>query len=118
MGPSRRRKTTVRVGLRRCPFVVQILMPEGGFGLRLDAINAWHLYTKNKQRRARPHQVGQQKFGRWCFESLEAAEKFNERFGGEIVTMVAKASEGGVASAPLMRTVGRETSNAGIPDRV
>jgi hypothetical protein len=82
MGPSRRRKTTVRVGLRRCPFVVQILMPEGGFGLRLDAINAWHLYSK------------------WCFESLAIAEKFSERFGGEIVAAVVKASEGGVASAP------------------
>jgi hypothetical protein len=93
-------------------------MPEGGFGLRLDAINAWHLYTKNKQRRARPHQVGQQKFGRWCFESFETAEKFSERFGGEILTIVAKASEGGVANAPLMRTAGRETSNLEIPDRV
>lgn len=82
MGPSRRRKTAVRVGLRRCPFVVQILMPEGGFGLRLDAINAWHLYSK------------------WCFESLAIAEKFSERFGGEIVAAVVKASEGGVASAP------------------
>lgn len=118
MGPSRRRKTTVRVGLRRCPFVVQILMPEGGFGPRLDAINAWHLYSKNKQRRARPHQVGQQKFGRWCFESLAIAKKFSERFSGEIVAVVAKASEGGVASAPRMRTVGRATSNQGIPDRV
>jgi hypothetical protein len=118
MGPSRRRRTTVRVGLRRCPFVVQILMPEGSFGLRLDASNAWHLYSKNKQRRARPHQVEQQKFGRWCFESLSIAKKFSERFSGEIVAVVAKASEGGVASAPRMRTVGRATSNQGIPDRV
>ena len=50
--------------------------------MRLDAINAWHLYSK------------------WCFESLAIAEKFSERFGGEIVAAVVKASEGGVASAP------------------
>jgi hypothetical protein len=49
---------------------------------------------------------------------LAIAKKFSERFSGEIVAVVAKASEGGVASAPRMRTVGRATSNQGIPDRV
>jgi hypothetical protein len=86
MGHSaRKRKMIARVNERRFPFVVQIAVPEGGFGLTLDAINAWHRYTKNLQRRTRPQHRGQQRFGRWCFESLEVAEKFKARFGGEIV---------------------------------
>jgi hypothetical protein len=82
---SRKRKITVRIGAQRRPFVVQIAGPEAGFGPKLDAINAWHRYTKIKQRRAKPHQAELKKFGRWCFETLESAERFKERFGGEIV---------------------------------
>jgi hypothetical protein len=83
--PSRKRKMASRVDERRFPFVVQIAAPEDGFGLMLDAINAWHRYTKVRQHRARP-QRGKQRFGRWCFVSLEIAEKFKARFGGEIIT--------------------------------
>jgi len=118
MGPSRKRKTTVRVSPRRYPFIVQILVPEEGFGLRLDAINAWHRYTNNRQRRTRPHQIGQQKFSRWCFENMQAAEKFRERFGGEIVFVVAESSEGSMAGASRRPTNLCGTSDQGIPDRV
>jgi hypothetical protein len=86
MGLSlRKRKMAASVNERRFPFVVQIAMPEDGFGLMLGTINAWHRYTKNKQRRAHLRDVGQQKFGYWCFQSLEIAERFRERFGGAIV---------------------------------
>jgi hypothetical protein len=82
---SRKGKTASRVSERRFPFIVQIEVPETGFGLTIDAINAWHRYTNNKQQRARPQHAGRQKFGRWCFARLEIAEKFRGRFGGEIV---------------------------------
>jgi hypothetical protein len=81
----RKRKMAARINERGFPFVVQIAMPEDGFGLTLDTINAWHRYTKNKQRRARLQGVGRQKFGYWCFQSLEIAHRFRQRFGGEIV---------------------------------
>src|SRR5437588_5722407 len=78
-------KAAARVNERRFPFVVQIAVPEGGFGLTLDTINAWHRYTKNSQRRARLQDVGRQKFGYWCFQNLEIADRFRQRFGGESV---------------------------------
>jgi hypothetical protein len=59
--------------------------PGAGFGSTLDAINAWHRYSKNKQVRIRAQYVGQQKFCRWCFKTLESAERFKQRFGGEVV---------------------------------
>jgi hypothetical protein len=80
-----RKKRPARVSERRFRFVVQIAVPAGGFGSVLNAINAWHRYTKNMQRRARPPHSGEEKFSRWCFESLEVAQKFTQRFGGEIV---------------------------------
>jgi hypothetical protein len=48
-------------------------------------MNAWHRYTKDKQRRARLEDVGRQKFGYWCFQSLEIADRFRQQFCGKIV---------------------------------
>lgn len=79
------RKIRARVNERDFPFVVQIVVPDGGFGCMLDAINAWHCYGKNRQRRGPRQQVGEQEFWRWCFEGLEVAKTFRQRFGGEIM---------------------------------
>jgi hypothetical protein len=113
---SRKRKTTVRVGARRWPFLVQIAVPEAGFGLKLDAINAWHRYTKIKQRRAQPHQAGPKKFGRWCFETLESAERFKERFGGEIVPATAALAKRDLVGAFRMGKLPCGTNDEPIRD--
>ena len=88
--PVRMKKTTararpVRVRPGEFLFVVQIAAPDGGFGCTLDAINAWHYYSNNTQRRGRPHRLGEREFWSWCFEGLEIAKSFRHRFGGEIV---------------------------------
>jgi hypothetical protein len=83
---SRKRNIAAYVNERNFPFVVQIAVPDDGFGLRLDAINAWHRYSKNKQRRGRPQSLGEKKFWRWCFKEFESADKFRQRFGGEVVS--------------------------------
>jgi hypothetical protein len=83
---SRKRNLAAYVNERNFPFVVQIAVPDDGFGSRLDAINAWHLYSKNKQRRGRPQSLGEKKFWRWCFKDFETAEKFRQRFGGEVLS--------------------------------
>jgi hypothetical protein len=59
---SRRKNISAYVNERNFPFVVQIAVPENGFGPKLDAINAWHRYSKNKQRRGRPQSLGERKF--------------------------------------------------------
>ena len=72
---------TTRINRRRFPFVVQIAVPDGGFGRILDAINAWHHYSKIQQRR----HTGEKDFYRWHFGDMKTAEAFRQRFGGEIV---------------------------------
>ena len=80
---SRKRNLAAYVNERNFPFVVQIVVPDDGFGSKLDAINAWHLYSKNKQRRGRLQSIGDKKFWRWCFKDYGTADKFRQRFGGE-----------------------------------
>src|SRR6202790_3940983 len=93
--PVRMKKTTARARPARVRpgeflFVVQIAAPDGGFGCTLDAINAWHYYSNNTQRRGRPHRLGEREFWSWCFEGLEIAKSFRHRFGGEIVPLSIK----------------------------
>jgi hypothetical protein len=88
--PGRSKKTPARVRQRDFPFVVQIVVPDGGFGCTLDAVNAWHYYTKNTQRRGPPQRLGEREFWSWCFEGLEMAKSFRHRFGGEIVPVSIK----------------------------
>jgi hypothetical protein len=113
---SRKRKTTVRIGAQRWPFVVQIAVPEGGFGPKLDAINAWHRYTKIKQRRAQPHQAEPKKFGRWCFETLESAERFRKRFGGEVVPATVAIAKRERVGAVRMGKASHSTNDEPIRD--
>jgi hypothetical protein len=80
-----RMKKAARDSQGEFPFVVQIAVPDGGFGCTLDAINAWHCYSKNPQRRGGPQRLGEREFWTWCFEGLEIAKSFRHRFGGEIV---------------------------------
>ena len=56
----RKDKTTASADKRDCPFVVQIVVPDGGFGCTPDAVNASKHYrvpapprTTSTRRRAR-----------------------------------------------------------------
>src|ERR1700761_8579396 len=85
------------------PFVVQIAVPDGGFGCTLDAINAWHCYSKNRQRRGQRQRIGMQDYWSWCFEGLEIAKEFRQRFGGEILPVTIRRRPeraGATASEP------------------
>jgi hypothetical protein len=81
----RMKKVTARVNEREYPFVVQVAVPDGGFECTLEAINAWHGYSRSKQRRGQRYRVGEQEFWSWCFDGLEIAKSFRHRFGGEIM---------------------------------
>ena len=89
---SARLKTgAARPGQGKCPFVVQIVVPDGGFGCTLDAIDAWHRYSNNIQRCGPPQPLGERVFWNWCFEGLEIAKSFRHRFGGEIVPVTIRS---------------------------
>jgi hypothetical protein len=107
---SRKRNIAAYVNERNFPFVVQIPVPDDGFGSRLDAINAWHRYSKNKQRRGRPQSLGEKKFWRWCFKEFESADKFRQRFGGEVVSgLVRRVDRQSPKRASGVETLSRDT---------
>jgi hypothetical protein len=112
---SRKRNITAYVNERNFPFVVQIAVPDGGFGSKLEAINAWHRYSKNKQRRGRPQSLGVKKFWRWCFKSSETAEQFSQRFGGEIVPATThRRNRGSLDRTPVVDEIRCETNEREI----
>lgn len=81
----RLKKIKARSNEAAFPFVVQIAVPDGGFGGTLDAINAWHCYNKSPQRRGQRQHNGARDYWSWCFEGLEVAKRFRQRFGGQIM---------------------------------
>jgi hypothetical protein len=80
----RKQKVTDHANERRFSFVAQIPTPEGGFASILDAIKAWHCYNTSMQRPERGQRPGERGAQRWNFESMQIAEGFRLRFGGEI----------------------------------
>lgn len=87
----RLKKIKARSNEAAFPFVVQIAVPDGGFGCTLDAINAWHCYSKNRQRRGQRQRIGVREYWSWCFEGLEIAKEFRQRFGGEILPVTIRS---------------------------
>ncbi len=61
----RKDKTTASADKRDCPFVVQIVVPDGGFGCTPDAVNAWKHYRRRRQGRLR--RVAGQEFWHRCY---------------------------------------------------
>jgi hypothetical protein len=86
----RMKKVTARVNEREYPFVVQVAVPDGGFECTLEAINAWHCYSRSRQRRGQRYRRGEQEFWSWCFDGLEIAKSFRHRFGGEIMPVTVR----------------------------
>jgi len=86
-GPMQMKKTAALVRQGEFPFVVQIAVPDGGFGCTLETVNAWHRYSNNTQRRGRPQRLVEQEFWSWGFEGLEIAKSFRHRFGGQIIPL-------------------------------
>jgi hypothetical protein len=83
-----RPRAKARSNERRFPFVVQVAVPEDGFRHALDGINAWHHYHDVQQRVGQRQRVDGQEFSRWCFEDMETAELFRQRFGGELLLLM------------------------------
>jgi hypothetical protein len=108
---SKKRNLAAYVNERNFPFIVQIAVPEGGFGSKLDAINAWHRYSKNNQRRGRPQSLGEKRFWRGCFKDFETADKFKQRFGGEVVPgPVGPVDRRGPERASLVENISSDTT--------
>jgi hypothetical protein len=63
---------------RENPYFVDISIPDGGLGRRLDAMHAWHLARGVSPKMGR----GGLWTARFCFAEAETAQIFVANFGG------------------------------------
>jgi hypothetical protein len=68
---------------RDFPHIVEMAVPLGGLGRRLDAMHAFHLERgiQSRNGRRRRDQDGRDHI-RWCFADAATAEAFASQFGG------------------------------------
>ncbi len=66
---------------RALPHIVEMAVPPGGLGRRLDAMHEWHLARGLKSRRGRGRRAADgQIFIRWCFADAAASNDFAAHF--------------------------------------
>lgn len=78
-------EVAARRNVRDFPYFVQIAVPESGFGRTLDAMVEWHRESGVKLRYGNRERIADCEYARWCFSDAQTAEKFRERFGGEVL---------------------------------
>jgi hypothetical protein len=79
----RKGERTARFNERDFPHIVEVALPDGGFGNTLHDIEAFHSERGIESRRGRRQRRDDREFVRWCFKSPAHADAFVERFGGE-----------------------------------
>lgn len=71
---------------RDFPHFVDVAVPLGGFGKRLDAMHDWHRSRAIEARQGRGQREEGHNFIRWCFADQQTAADFAAAFGGTIMT--------------------------------
>lgn len=69
---------------RAYPYMVDIAVPEGGLGKRLDGMHDWHRARFLESRSGRGGCRDGTWFVRWCFKDQRDAEDFMAAFGGTL----------------------------------
>ena len=75
----RKGEITAPMNERDLPHIVELAIPDGGFGRTLDEVEAFHRLRgimSHRQRR------DEQEYVRWCFASVIDADDFAQQFGG------------------------------------
>jgi hypothetical protein len=64
------------------PHIVEMRVPEGGFGKKLDAMYEWHIHRgiRAVNSTGRRDESGRD-YIRWCFADPKIAEAFASEFG-------------------------------------
>jgi hypothetical protein len=65
---------------RNFPHIVQIIVPPGGLGKRLDAMYDFHSRHGIQAKRGQGQYTKGRNFIRWCFADLETAAAFAAEF--------------------------------------
>lgn len=70
------------------PHIVEMPVPGGGLGRRLDEMHGWHRgrFLESRSGHGRTEVTTEiVSYIRWCFKDARDAEDFKAAFGGEIV---------------------------------
>jgi hypothetical protein len=70
---------------RDFPNIVEIVVPLGGLGRRLDTMHAWHSRRHLPPRHGRSRREGDRDTIRWCFAEAAIAQAFAGEFGGKLL---------------------------------
>jgi hypothetical protein len=79
----RKGEITARMNERDFLHIVERPLSDGGFGTKLNEIEAFHRLRGIEGRRGRRQPRNEQEYVRWCFASVIDADDFAERFGGK-----------------------------------
>jgi hypothetical protein len=70
---------------REFPFVVEILVPEGGLGKKLDRMHEFHRLRGIRDQHIPRRREGERDCVRWCFRDRLIAESFAAEFSGTLL---------------------------------
>jgi hypothetical protein len=81
----RKGEITARMNERDFPHIVELALPEGGYGNRLEDFEMFHRSRGIESRRGRRQRRNEQEFVRWCFAERTDAAAFAWLFGGTLM---------------------------------
>jgi hypothetical protein len=70
---------------KHCPYAVELLVPEGGFGAKLAVIALFHSNFGIEELKGRWRRRSDRDYARWCFKDPQHASSFQALLGGELV---------------------------------
>jgi len=82
----RKGEQTAKRNERDYPHIVEMALPQGGFGRRLDDMEAAHRGLGIQSRRGQGRHDDKQYYVRWCFADPQHAESFARAFGGKVIS--------------------------------
>jgi hypothetical protein len=83
---------------RKFPHIVEMAVPLGGFGKRLDDMHEWHRARDIEPRHGRGRHEDECDFIRWCFADPNIAAAFAAAFGGTVQSTTALRGRGNAES--------------------
>jgi hypothetical protein len=81
----RKGEITARMNERDYPHIVELALPDGGFGRELDAMHDFHRLRGIESRRGRRQRRDDREFVRWRFASVIDADDFAQQLGGAVI---------------------------------
>jgi hypothetical protein len=91
MSPYKGRPSAKTIA-REFPFVVEIVVPEGGLGRRLDDMHEFSPPAPDLDHHIPRRRDDEHDYIRWCFGDLAVAEAFAAQFSGTLILGAAARS--------------------------